>query len=161
MLKERGLEFAQAQYDKQHELEIAWAAGFFDGEGCIRINKTKRNNSFRYYLQIFVRQVDPTPIYKFNRLFEGSISWRERSVDTNSKARSIYTWSTAGPKAIKVLDNLYPYLAAKQTQADVAFEFQETLKYQGGYKLSEKQLQFREECFLKLKELKWQIYPKV
>jgi len=29
--------------------DIAWAAGFFDGEGCIRINKTKN----QYILQIF------------------------------------------------------------------------------------------------------------
>ena len=140
-------------------LNLAWAAGFFDGEGCIRINKARRKEGrTTYNLQIFVRQVDPKPIYKLRDLFGfGAISYRERSVDSNPNARAIYTWSTAGPKAIEVLTALYPFLVTKSEQAEIAFEFQSTIN-QNGKKLTPEQVEYRESVFQKIKDLKWQVF---
>jgi hypothetical protein len=131
--------------------DIAWAAGFFDGEGCIRINKTKN----QYILQIFVRQVDPKPIYKFQGVFSvGAINYREKSVDTNENARPIYTWSTAAGTAVQVLKLMYPYLISKNEQADLAIEFQSTVHYTGGKRVTEEQNIYREQTFHKMKVLK-------
>ena len=54
--------------------ELAWAAGFFDGEGTVLIygplGKPKR-------LRISVSQVNPTPINLFHQWFGGHISFQK------------------------------------------------------------------------------------
>lgn len=159
-LRERGWKYAAQLSSAQKQIDLAWAAGFFDGEGCIRINKTMRKHGYIYYLQIFVRQVDPAPINKFKALFGGSIQYRSKSNDTINNARAIYTWSTAGPTATSVLGKLYPYLVTKTSQAEIAFDFQTSVTNRKGLSrtLTTKELEFREDCFLKLKEQKWMTY---
>ena len=58
--------------------QLAWAAGFFDGEGCVIIRKAKKT----YVIRITVTQVNPAPIKLFKDLFGGHISYQKSKKET-------------------------------------------------------------------------------
>lgn len=85
------------------ELKIAWAAGFFDGEGCISFG----NGKLRF---IKWTQKAIEPLIQLDILFDvGSLY-----TDKASKITSYYIY---GKEAIKVLRQMLPYLTVKRTKA--------------------------------------------
>lgn len=51
--------------------ELAWAAGFFDGEGCFRLH-TKAGIDGRFYAQITINQIHPEVLERFQRAVLGA-----------------------------------------------------------------------------------------
>lgn len=112
-----------------NELDLAWAAGFFDGEGCILIRKSSKN---AHAIRITISQVNPSPIKKFKDLFGGHISYQRPK---NQKWSSQWKWEQDSKSASETLKNLLPYLLVKQDVAALALEFQ-SFKKDKGYKLT-------------------------
>src|SRR5678809_298554 len=84
---------------------ICWAAGFFDGEGCVSIS---RDTSTRHYgLNLTVAQVDVVFFRVFQGLFGGRINQRS---SRTAKRRAISTWRFASQGARRVLEELLPFL---------------------------------------------------
>lgn len=50
--------------------ELAWAAGFFDGEGCTRYNKSRRHRGGN--LEVTVTQTDTVTLKRFQRAALGT-----------------------------------------------------------------------------------------
>lgn len=50
------------------EIEVAWAAGFFDGEGTVGAFRRERGSDVRA-LKLSVCQADPRPLLRFARTF--------------------------------------------------------------------------------------------
>lgn len=104
-----------------------WAAGFFDGEGCISIskpiNKKTRKDGTKYVhtgyqLQAIVAQLDRRPMEVLVGLFGGSIT-------TQVMHGSTYWYLRLhGPKALAMLERLSPFLILKKEQAELAMRFQ-------------------------------------
>lgn len=93
--------------------DVAWAAGFIDGEGCIAIA--------RYTLRLQVNQVDPAPLIKLRELFGGAI--HQQQVLRNSRKRVLWSWAVGARNALYVLEAIRPYLTTKAIQADLGIEF--------------------------------------
>lgn len=119
------------------ETEVAWAAGFFDGEGSIFVNKQRvprpeRAGSPVYDIvspNISISQVDRRPLERFARVVGGrevSGPYKPR----HEKAREYYRWDACGrPSVHRVLCILWPYLSeAKREQARKVWEELESLK---------------------------------
>lgn len=106
---------------------LIWAAGFFDGEGCISIScsrKGKRVGHPGYYtLQLTAYQNDPAPLDVFISLFGGRVLPRR-------EGGSI--WQQTGPGTIETLTKMIPYLLVKRAQAEVAIAFQQRKAPKGG-----------------------------
>jgi hypothetical protein len=148
---ERGWDFAKKLYDEQRQYKIAYLAGFFDGEGCIQINKIDTKIRLRYYLRVSANQVNPKPIQMLYEEFGGHVSKR-------SGSRGVYQWITQGRKANVVLETLLPFLIVKSAQAELALEFQESLQYRRYYKPTEAELLRREAMKQEMHELKKEVY---
>ena len=92
------------------EREIAWAAGFFDGEGCTTICGRQ--------VRIQVKQVDPRPLERFYAAIGkvGTIRLEPR----RGGSRPIYVWYAQRAGVVfHVLDRLWPYLSEpKKEQAE-------------------------------------------
>lgn len=104
---------------------IIWAAGFFDGEGCVCIARSKKNGSpiyNSYTLQISAFQNARTPLDVLQTLFGGSVG----------KNQNGWHWARAGASAKPVLEQLLPYLIVKRTQAELGIAFQSRKTTQGG-----------------------------
>ena len=56
-----------------NELDIAWAAGFFDGEGNVRVVKQTRDGRENRWVHMQIGQSDRRPLDRFRAIFGGKI----------------------------------------------------------------------------------------
>lgn len=102
-----------------------WAAGFFDGEGCISIARRRHKGKAYYSLKLDMFQVDRTPLDIFVLTFGGSIRARPISpYATFATSRDGWVWCQCGHPAAETLKAMVPYLVVKRAQAEIAIEFQ-------------------------------------
>lgn len=107
---------------------VAYAAGFFDGEGHIRIQKHSRRGS--WMLQITAVQATKAPLPLFIELFGGTLS--ERLKPYRGVLKRLWTWQASSRQAENVLLEMQPYLIDKADEVLLAFEFRSTFRPQYG-----------------------------
>lgn len=95
-----------------NEIELSWAAGFFDGEGS-----TICNGSIR----MSVAQVEKEPLYRFFTAVSIGAIRGPYKYSTNRQPH--YQWNASGSDVIKTLEKLWPYLSSiKKQQALIKLE---------------------------------------
>jgi len=105
--------------------DLAYAAGFIDGEGTIRVSKTRRlrpGRSYEYFLQLSAGNRDPRPLEKLQRLFGGYFSHRHET--RPNRAPHFYQWSCLCRQAASAIESLQGFLVVKSEHAQLALEFQ-------------------------------------
>ena len=112
---------------KSHD--IAWAAGFFDGDGYVTINRGFRQNKYICHI-LFVgsNHVAPEPLEALAKLFGGVVVLDQNSLkpsEFNRKPR--YRWKITGDKAKEALICMMPYFRNKQQAAEIGIELANTL----------------------------------
>ena len=100
--------------------ELAWAAGFFDGEGSTSVlypGKSKVRPEGYACLHMKVPQKDSRPLHRFREAVGcGSVTGPYLQGECE-----IYSWQLGGKMARPVLDTLWPYLSEpKREQAAAA-----------------------------------------
>lgn len=101
------------------ELERAYAAGLFDGEGCVSVYQT----SFRSdALTVRVTNTSWVMIEFLHSRWGGNLSHRVANKEENSQA--VWYWSLAANQALRFLDDVYPFLKTKRPQAKLARRYQ-------------------------------------
>lgn len=136
------------------ELEKAYVAGLFDGEGsvyitlhrskwcrrkqrmdlCCSLNLTNRR-TIDYLASIFPSTIVVEPSRRSNR-------------------RTTYRWRLYSKRACDFLREIYPYMVLKKNQADVAFKFRDIQEKQRGKELTEEMWNQYLDFYNQLKELK-------
>ena len=142
------------------DLELAYLAGLFDGEGCVQIahHKPQRNKrTEQHTLRCAVNMTDEVSVKSF-LVFGGSICQKTRDI-INPKWQNQWTWSVSSNQALRFLEILLPYLRLKQEQAKLAIEFQRfrSVKYNPfgqRAKIPPEEIEQRNWYWQKLKELK-------
>lgn len=102
----------------------AWAAGFFDGEGCVFVFDTKSKSSKhgrRYDLACAVSQVAVESLMKLSILYGGSVRVNKQKSGTSSNLAS--SWRVTGARALAFLKDIYPYSIMKKSQIRIALDF--------------------------------------
>lgn len=99
--------------DHQREVEVAWAAGILDGEGCLRVNE--QGNAY-----IAVDMTSLPPIRGLRRLFGGAITKYPLP-----SGRTRYRWRLGSPQVAETLRALIPYLTTKLPEAKVLLRYVE------------------------------------
>lgn len=129
--------------------DIAWAAGFFDGEGCITIHLSRRSSrELRQFHQLRtdVVQKSIAPLQKLIEMFGGGIYQRSSG--------ALYTWVLTGADAEAFLTAILPYLIVKREQALVAVGFRPAFSNRRGVPVTDELWQSREAMRLQLQEMK-------
>lgn len=100
--------------------DIMYAAGFFDAEGSIWINKQKRKSCLHlsYNLRINVTSTNRSIIHWFKTNFGGS-----NRINLRGK-NPLFRWDAHGNIATNFLQKIIPYLRIKRSRAKLAFQFQ-------------------------------------
>ena len=103
-----------------NETELAWAAGFFDGEGCTVVRRFKGNDKHRpqHYINVVVGQSEPTTLHRFcAAVGVGSVQgpW-ERAPSTKkdgspSFRKPNWEYRVVNKQAEEVIGKLWPYLS--------------------------------------------------
>lgn len=102
------------------DTELAYLAGFFDGEGCVSISTRGRGG---YGLLVSISQLTPVPLLIARARFGGSIS---RTPDKRGY-RAMVVWTVAARVAERALSEMRPFLIVKADEVDLALEFQRGL----------------------------------
>lgn len=91
-------------------VDLAWAAGIWEGEGSIGDPRTK--GRYLRGLNISVCQQDPWILHKLQALFGGpSVRTRPASTHNPLSAKDIWVWQITGPRAYGTIMTLYPLLS--------------------------------------------------
>jgi len=98
--------------------DLAWAAGFFDGDGSIGIYIKRRKYRNRDYPlpEIYVRNTELPLIRQFQDLFGGHITVHKRK----KPHKTYYEWTPFQRDLLEVALVLAPYLKSSKKQK--AFE---------------------------------------
>lgn len=108
-----------------NQVDRGYAAGFFDGEGCVNITRTEnRVGAFAYRLQLLVTQADQAPLRWFQERFGGRLYEvpNNRSQLTDYP-RTCWALHIHGEEAAATLRELEPLLILKREQAQNALAF--------------------------------------
>lgn len=123
--------------DRNDPVFLAWAAGFFDGEGCVEIShhcgskrKLSRGSVYfysrdNYSMSVTVSQCEQSPILLFVEAFGGHMCQIHRPKQ-NIRHRDIWTWRCNSAEAESFLRLVLPSLVVKRQQAEIALEFRAT-----------------------------------
>lgn len=91
--------------------DLAWAAGFLDGEGCFfRHCKGREARGLGYTVALEAAQVQKWPLELLHTMFGGSLSiYHQRS-----KQGEYWKWRVYGPRAAGIMMTLYCLLSPKR-----------------------------------------------
>ncbi len=106
-------------------LQLAWAAGFVDGEGYIGITRwfDKKRGYHTHRVQFDIAQVHEKPIRMLSEMF-GNVG-RVNRIENDK--RGYWAWRVMGSAVVPVVRELLPYLVVKDEQARLVMEFEFTV----------------------------------
>lgn len=105
------------------QTRVAWAAGFFDGEGSV-------GTPTRRHINISISQVDPRPLAIVKELFGGKIFFHDSAGVRRNGDRWKPQWRyhLSGYQASVALREMLPYLIVKRDSAELAIEMARTMR---------------------------------
>src|SRR4051794_32131990 len=101
-------------------LQIAWAAGFLDGEGCFSLSKSsgKGCHETTRNAALSACQIRKAPLEKLAGLFGGNVNVAR----THDKGQAIYQWCITGSQLVPVIEDLLPHLVGKRDEAQAVLD---------------------------------------
>lgn len=110
---------------------VIWAAGFFDGEGCVTVPFYRRGKGGplareQYGLQVTVTQNRVDPLNLFLR-WGGRVT-RMTSPKDKKLIRPVLRWICEGSTALAFLEDVEPWLVVKAPLVPLARELQATMR---------------------------------
>ena len=102
-------------------LQDAYTAGFYDGEGCFEVNVRKHPNGTQYsQLRVRAAQTKPGIIFKLQSEYGGNVF---KTVSTNIKWADSYELSHSSQLARDLISKIEPYSIVKKPQIELAKEY--------------------------------------
>ena len=141
--------------------DIAYIAGLFDGEGCIRINKNSAQHRY-YSLNVSVK-MSWQWMPEFLRCGFGGSVYKYKMDKYYPNAKDQWCWNIRGQQAVEFLETVMPYLKLKRAEAELALLFQSKKLSKADYLgkthkgkriRTDEELAIEEVQFLLMKELK-------
>jgi len=96
------------------DTELAWAAGFFDGEGCVSVSRTLA--TAEPVIQLSVSQVQREPLDRFAAAVGVGKVYGPYTKKSKPRAKPCYQWSITGSDADAVFERLRPHLCAPKIE---------------------------------------------
>lgn len=136
-------------------IELAWAAGFIDGEGSIGFYKKVQSIHGKkytcHYLRLSVANTDKSALYRLKDLFGGSV---HKSTHAGRNNKDCWTWYCQSNACADALERLLPYLFVKRQQTELALESRKFMRKPGQFRLHDDDRAQQERISAQLKALK-------
>ena len=136
---------------------LEWAAGFLDGEGCIRIAKRNPGTDANhiYSLEVTITQNCLTTLTHFQDVL-GVKSSIYVFGSTGAVRSTVYALTYRCTRAREVLEILRPFLVRKLREAEVGIEFAHRASFarKGRRRHSDEEIALREDYYMQLRALK-------
>lgn len=110
-------------------MEIAYAAGLFDGEGYVRIARWAKPRSTHVRWQVIAGLgMTYLPIMKaWHKQFGGTLYINDHS-KRNPNHRAQYMWKTSSQEACTFLRQVLPFLVVKREESVLCLELQANIE---------------------------------
>lgn len=108
------------------KLFLAWAAGFFDGEGCVLVEMSKEKaclHGFRTALHATVTQTSLPCLQLYLERFGGAIATNEHTTPNGRRWAVQHRWSVRNEAALEFLTAIEPYVVVKKEQVLAALKY--------------------------------------
>lgn len=103
-----------------------WAAGFFDGEGCIQVEPRPSGYGVSYYVNVQLTQNDRRPLDEIAARFGGRVS------GTGARANDrCFRWRASAGVAETFLRAVLPHLLVKRERAEHALALRDLMGSKG------------------------------
>jgi hypothetical protein len=148
-------------------LFLAWAAGFFDGEGCVlvseRFSKSGGESSFQLY--VTVTQQDTAALYEIQERFGGSVTPDKAALKGYGRKKGtflVWRWKSTSIVAYNFLKAIEPYSIVKAPQIAIALKWPEPgADYRNGRRLPDGIRQKRNDIMYALRAARANIKERV
>lgn len=87
-------------------VDIAWAAGFLEGEGCFAAAGGKYPSN-----ALTASQSEPEQLHKLSSLFGGRVRQRPRHTTSKLSKKPMWEWGVYGPRAAGVMMTIYKFMS--------------------------------------------------
>ncbi|MFH0957947.1 MAG: LAGLIDADG family homing endonuclease [Pseudomonadota bacterium] len=136
------------------KIDLAYFAGFFDGEGSVTIHEngspSPRGKVPNHTLQVSIGNTDPRVLEILHQQFGGSLTIR---YVVKKNHRNVAQWTIRAAKTLPFLEAIFPYLRMKLDVVAVAIDFQKTKSMSGPKRVSEEDIKWRESRRRRIREL--------
>ncbi len=132
--------------------QLAYLAGFIDGEGTFYIQEVKRKNFLDYWPRFQIVNTNKEVMYWIHETFGGIIHSRDRSNESRNW-RVQYQWYVTRNILDKILPLILPYLIIKKKHAEIMIEFRKTFLEKKTFRVTPDTITFRRECLNKIRQL--------
>jgi hypothetical protein len=133
------------------EAEKAYAAGLFDGEGSIVIQKPRRSKGHTLVVSLAMRE--PAAVTWLQERWPGSLRSHVRH-PCEREPFTVWYWVRSTSAAAEFLSDILPHLLVKHAQAQLAIEFQSHKSFKFGRRLTVEVLAFDEDFRTRLLALR-------
>ena len=99
--------------------DVAYIAGFFDGEGCVRIKHANQGGN-SYYVWVAITNSNKSILEYIATIFGGSVRKAERKTN-----KWVYHFLITSSEATDMLKVILGFLREKKEQAELAIRFHE------------------------------------
>ncbi len=129
-------------------VNIAWVAGFFDGEGCVSITRRQRSANFvEHFMAVQIAQKDPRPIRLIHDEFGGCLTIARRGKS------SFFYLRFHGKTAERFLKAIEPYVICKDKEVHLGLELRGLIGMPGKRSTKEK-WEAKEHIYQRFRELR-------
>lgn len=130
-----------------------YLAGFFDGEGCIYINKQRLKSNRKDYISysgaVAVSNTQKEPLELFAKYFGSKVRFYTEILNGQDR----YFWRITSKQAVKFCKIMKDELLLKSEQAEIVIKLHETMKLHSGIRISDEEIKRREKLYLEIREL--------
>lgn len=131
------------------DLDLAWAAGFFDGEGTFQIAKDSRPGG-KYYARMRVGGCHKGSIEKFSSIMGFGNIVREESPGPMANFKQ-FRWSTSGFRAVECAKKILPYLVVKRHECEILLRWEPLIANGRNKLLTPENIVQREQLYIEMK----------
>jgi len=110
----------------EDQLFLAWAAGFFDGEGCVMVEISKEKgclHGYRTSLHTTVTQTSLPCLQLFLEKFGGSISTSQNRTPNGRRWAVQHRWVARNETSLAFLKAIEPFVVVKKEQVQAALKY--------------------------------------
>ena len=115
------------------EVDDAYMAGFFDGEGCVTISRPRSRKN--YQLEVNVGNTSRDVLEWVQRNYGGRLHDMQGSRPARYKPYSV--WQVSGVEATDFLRQVLPFLKVKREEAELAVKFPHWGRQGRGHRIPE------------------------
>ena len=120
--------------------DVAYIAGFFDGEGCVRIKRANQGGN-SYYITATITNSNKAILEYIKDIFGGKVRQAEKKAN-----KIIYHYELSSAEAVDMLKTLMGFLREKRPQAELAVDFHNVKEHLNP---EQKESMYQQMCNLK------------